>query len=363
MTERIATSLCTVATFLMGLAVLAPNARALTPEEIANLKGPDRQRILEEGARKEGKAVIYTGLLLNQSLRPFLAAFEKAYPGVKAEYLVLGSSEILTRVTNERRANAITADVIESASIQVPAIKAGAVQPFYSVAMDKMPKEYFDPQGLFASTRISYYGLSYNTRQITPADAPKTYEALLDPKWKGKLAWRTGDEIGAAMFVTNLILSMGEQKAEEYLKKLADQDLVNNTESARALVERIGQGEYAIGLNLGIHLTTAAKVSGAPLEVQLLEPVPGNAAAVQLVKGAPHPHAAMLMIDMLLGNVGQGIMTAAFNFVPDRSMEPVADLKKVSPQANNAKTNFISATAMFEGRDKANALIEKYFSK
>jgi ABC-type Fe3+ transport system substrate-binding protein len=363
MISRAVTSFCSFTTLVVGLTVLAPSARALTPEEVANLKGPDRQKILEEGARKEGKAVIYTGLLLNQSLRPFLDAFEKTYPGVKAEYLVLGSNEILSRVTNERRANNVLADVIESASIQMPAIKAGAVQRYYSIAMETMPKQYFDPQGLFASTRISYYGLAFNTRQITPADAPKTFDALLDPKWKGKLAWRTGDEIGAALFIQNLIQTMGEQKAEDYLKKLSEQNIVNNTESARALVDRIGQGEYAMAINVGIHLTTAAKASGAPLEVQLLEPTPGNAAAVQLVKGAPHPHAAMLMIDLLLGKVGQGIMTEAFNFVPDPSMEPKADLKKVSPQANNVKTNFISATAMFDGRDRAIALIEKYFNK
>jgi ABC-type Fe3+ transport system substrate-binding protein len=362
MLKRPIVFLSAVPAMLLGFALLAPSAaRAMSVEEIANYKGADRQKVLEEGARKEGKAVIYTGLLLDQSLRPFMEAFDKAYPGVKAEGLFMGSAEILSKVNAERRANAVMVDVIESASIQMPAIKAGAVQPYHSAAMDKMPKEYFDPNGLFASTRISYYGLSMNTRQVNPADAPKTYEALLDPKWKGKLAWRTGDEIGAALFITNLIQSIGDAKTEEYLKKLATQNVVNNTESARALVDHIGQGEYAIGLNVGIHLTTNAKAQGAPVAVQLLEPVPGNASAIQLVKGAPHPYAAMLMIDLMLGPVGQGIMTKSYNFVTDPSMKPVEDLWKISPEANNVKTNFISATSMFDGRDRANELIEKYF--
>src|SRR5436190_13087577 len=61
-------------------------AHALTAEEILNYTGPDRQKVLEEGARKEGSVAIYSGLIVNQLLRPLTAAFEKKYPYIKATY-------------------------------------------------------------------------------------------------------------------------------------------------------------------------------------------------------------------------------------------------------------------------------------
>jgi hypothetical protein len=55
-------------------------AAAATVEQIALLKGADRQKVLIEGAKKEGKVVWYSTLIVNQLVRPVKAVFEKEYP-------------------------------------------------------------------------------------------------------------------------------------------------------------------------------------------------------------------------------------------------------------------------------------------
>ena len=80
---------------------------------------------------------------------------------------------------------------------------------------------------------------------------PRTYEELLDPQWKGKLAWRIGSASGAALFLTNLRLAWGEEKAQAYFLKLREQKIVNfGSGSARTLVDRVVAGEYPIALSV-----------------------------------------------------------------------------------------------------------------
>ena len=76
-----------------------------------------------------------------------------------------------------------------------------------------MPERYRDPHSHWTSTRISYYSIAYNTRLVPSDQVPKTYDDLLDPRWRGKLAWRIGSSTGTPLFLTNIRLARGEEKA------------------------------------------------------------------------------------------------------------------------------------------------------
>ena len=88
--------------------------------------------------------------------------------------------------------------------------------------VEAMPKRYRDARGHWTSTRISYFSIAYNTRLVPPDQVPKTYDDLLDPRWRGKLAWRIGTSSGTPLFLTTIRLARGEAKATEYFRKLAD---------------------------------------------------------------------------------------------------------------------------------------------
>ena len=76
-------------------------AHALTPEEIVNYRGADRQQILVDGARKEGQVVLYSALIVNQMLRPLAAGFMKKYPFLKMTYHRQDSEELLLKLSAE----------------------------------------------------------------------------------------------------------------------------------------------------------------------------------------------------------------------------------------------------------------------
>src|SRR5919109_732711 len=91
--------------------VCITSAPALTPEEIVNYRGADRQQVLVEGARKESQVVLYSALIVNQMLRPLAAGFMKKYPFIKMTYHRADSEDLLKKLSAEMRSGNLGADV------------------------------------------------------------------------------------------------------------------------------------------------------------------------------------------------------------------------------------------------------------
>src|SRR5207237_5217575 len=180
------------------------------------------------------------------------------------------------------------------------------------------PIQYRDPAGMLTPTRHSYYSIAYSTRLVPADKVPKSYDDLLDPQWKGKMAWRIGSASGTPLFITNLRLAWGEERARAYFEKLKEQKIVNfGAGSARTLVDRVIAGEYAIALNIFAHHPLISKAKGAPVNSRLMDPVAATAATMGIVKGAKHPNAALLLIDFILSKEGQEVLAAADYFPAD----------------------------------------------
>ena len=183
-------------------------------------QGPHRTADRRRQARRRRSPTI-PAMIVNQALRPLTAAFQKKYPFIKMTHWRGDSEDILTRMSAEMRANKLVADVIEGTGVGELAVRAGLAQPVWSPQLADIPEYMRDPRKLWAPTRMSYFGIAYNTRLVPAGAAPKTYEDLLDPKWKGKMAWPAFTPIGAPLFVTNLRLTWGEDKAMAYLQAAA----------------------------------------------------------------------------------------------------------------------------------------------
>ena len=339
-----------------------PAEAAMSQEELALYKGADRMKILEEGARKEGQVVMYGTLSPENAVRPLTAAFQKKYPYVQLRNWTGTTAEIMPKILAERRANAQAADVLEWGDGSLPAVKAGAVIPYYVEALKDIPEQYYDPNGYWVADRVSYFGIGYNTRQIGPNDVPQSWEDLLNPKYKNKMVWRAGSEPGAPLFISNIRRVMGEEKAEEYLKKLSTQNIVNYTSgSAVALVNVIGQGEYAMGLNIFANNPIQAAQKGAPTDVKMMDPSPTTVNTFQIVKGAPHPHAGLLFAEFLLSSDGQSVLRDVGYFPPNRKVEPDPIYTRAIPRMVSVKENAFSPEAMIENSPRSNELWDKYF--
>ncbi|MEA2939263.1 MAG: iron(III) transport system substrate-binding protein [Alphaproteobacteria bacterium] len=337
-------------------------ASAQSPNDILTYKGPDREQKLIEGARKEGQVVIYSALIVSQAMRPIADKFGKKYPFVKISHWRADSEDIASKLSAEVRANNVVADVFEGTGVGEIAVGAGLTQPYSTPAIEAFPVEYRDPGGMWTPTRLSYYSIAYNTRLVPADKVPKNYDDLLDPQWKGKMAWRIGSASGTPLFLSNLRLAWGEDKARAYFDKLKEQKIVNfGAGSARTLVDRVIASEYSIALNIFAHHPLISKGKGAPVNSKLLDPVASTAATMGVVKGAKHPYAAMLLIDYILSKEGQAILSSAEYFPADPTVAPLPSLASVVPKTAGVPENFIGPDKLTKYTDSSEEIFRTLF--
>jgi len=172
-------------------------APAATVEEIALLKSAERHKILVEGAKKEGKLMFYTALIVDQVVRPLKAAFEKEYPFIQLEFFRANSDRLAQKILAEYQAKRYDVDVISGSGATTMERQAGYLQKFFSPHTAEYPAELKDPQGFWGATNVYFMTLGYNSRMVKPNELPKTYEDLLNPRWKGQMMWSTSLTSGA----------------------------------------------------------------------------------------------------------------------------------------------------------------------
>jgi iron(III) transport system substrate-binding protein len=345
-----------------AVTLVTASAHALTTDEILNYKVPDRQKVLEDGARKEGTVVIYSGMIVNQLLRPLTEAFEKTYPFIKTRYWRGDSNQIVVKVHAEMQANRLEADLVEGSGMPTAIGGSKIVLPFHSPLLEALPKEDIAPDRTWAATRLRYIGLGYNTKFIAKNEAPKTYDDLLDSKWKGKMAWHAGsDASGALVIISSLLATWGELKTDAYLAKLARQDITPLSVSNRQVVDQVILGEYRIGLGISAHHPVISASRGAPSATVLLDPVPSLIDCIQVLKGTKHPHAAMLFVDFMLSTEAQRLLRAAEYFPSNPNVEPLPGLKAIVPKNAGIPALMLTSELLEELTPKSVELYKRYF--
>jgi ABC-type Fe3+ transport system substrate-binding protein len=193
----------------------------------------------------------------------------------------------------------------------VPLKRAGLVVPHGSPSAGKIPADLKDREGYWISILLYVFSPGINTTLVSKEQAPRTYQDLLDPRWRGKMAWNPGSIAGALGFVGATLMSMGDARGMEYLKALSAQRIVNIEASSRAILDQVIAGEYPIGLMMFNHHTVISAQKGAPSDWIKLEPVPVALDAVAILKDAPHPNAAKLLVDFLTSEDGQRVLQKA----------------------------------------------------
>mgnify|MGYP001618910202 CR=1 FL=1 len=221
----------------------------------------------------------------------------------------MSTRELIAKILEEHRARKTLSDVIggtDAAGIVLR--EAGLLQPFYSPEVAQIEEgaiENAPGGGVFSAGHFqSGRGVGYNTKLIKKEQVPKTYQDLLDPKWKGKMAI-VGDW-GGVVWIGALLSAYGE----EFVKKIANQDFIIHMASARALNDMIISGEYAFSPTISDSHVAASRQKGAPLDWIPLEPVACNLGQILLHRDSSHPHAAMLYIDFDLSREGGEIYKA-----------------------------------------------------
>ncbi len=276
---------------------------AAAPTSIAQLalyQGADREKILVEGAKKEGAFMLYGS---HTWYRTMAREFEKKYPFIKVTEYRTDGRTLIKRALEEIRAGQYIADVIATTGEQMDLMKREGVFLEHHVAEARSYPDDVKHKGKNGFYYVGHYetyaSLGFNTSLIPPAEAPKTMLDLLNPKWKGKMS------IVSTTTGTRWVGSTLESFGREYLDKLAEQEVKVQNMSGAALSGLVVSGEVPLSPTIFDANITQAKQKGAPVDWRGLEPVVTTVAYAGLTLKAPHPHAALLYLEWLHSKEGQ----------------------------------------------------------
>ena len=259
-----------------------------------------------EAAKKEGKVVWYTSLVL-PSAEKVAKLFETAYPGIKVEVHRTGSQRILQRVMQELQANLKIADVVHTSDAGhfVLLKEKKLLAPYTPAGVEKFPAGFKDKDGYYFGLRATVNSITYNTKLLSATEAPKTWKDLLDPKWKGK---QVSAHPGYSGVIATHILALVHMHGWDYFKQLA-QNKVMLTQSAADPSSVVASGERIIAVNGGDYSAYQLKKKGNPIEIVYpKEGVPLVVSPTAIMVFAPHPNAAKLFTDFTFTREIQQVM-------------------------------------------------------
>src|SRR5438094_667653 len=219
---------------------------------------------LVEAAKKEDGAIIAYGSLESNTVEPIIEAFKKK-TGLTVEYWRASATKVMDRALAELRAGKPGFDVMvnNSGAIQVMK-KEGLFAKYLSPAAKAFPKEVIDPQvgPVYRNTPV---GIVYNKGQVAAAEAPKSLEDLLLPKYKGKLVMPDPTQHTTTLqWLASLYKIMGREKADKFVRDLgATKPFL--VESFAPSAERVSTGETPIAISLVRYVVTYGE-KGAPVD-------------------------------------------------------------------------------------------------
>jgi len=271
-------------------------------------------------AKQEGQVTYYTDLIIDQIVRPITAAFEAKY-GIKVTY-TRGDSQVNSiKLLNEYRAGRVMADVFGLTSGMEILIEAGVARQFTAANAEELPPQYRDPERYWVSSNLFILTPGLNTTLVPAAQRPKSYDDLLAPYWKDKMAWKMNDLSGGPGFIGNVLTSMGEERGMAYLRRLSGQGIKRLNASARAILDQVIAGEYPMALQIFNHHAAISAEKGAPVDWVRLSPATVTPDLLGLPKNAPHPNAGLLFVEFITSKEGQAIFQKA-NYLPARPDVP-----------------------------------------
>ncbi|MFC0040193.1 ABC transporter substrate-binding protein [Actinomadura rayongensis] len=275
----------------------ASDSKVATYAKFARLTGPARTEALVKAAKAEGEVDVYTS---NEKLQALVAGpFAKKY-GIKVNVFRAQSEDLLQRVLQEDSAGKPKNDVVDATNFELGVLSDKKILSRY----DSDIRGRLSPQARinagWVTTRFNAITVVRNTKKVSEADAPRTFEDLADPRWKGKLALELSDS-NWYMTLWDYFAQQGRSDAEitRLFKGIAAN--ARTVQGHVKLNDLLAAGEGAVGVTAYNRLALTARAKGAPLAVdaavQPIVLVPSGAAPMTR---AAHPAAALLFVDFLL---------------------------------------------------------------
>jgi iron(III) transport system substrate-binding protein len=305
----------------------APDARAEPGlvADIASYRGADRAQRLVDGAKREKEITLYSSIPTDD-IAVLAAAFDKRY-GVKVKAWRADSEGFLQRIVGEARARRFEVDVVAgSSSALEPLYRENLLQEVKSPQLAEIVPEAIAPHRQWTAVYLNTIVQAYNTSLVRKSDLPQSFRDLTKPDWKGKLGIEAEDFDWFAQVVTEMGQAPGASEAAglRLFREIVNENGISVRKGHSLLTNLVAAGEVPLALTVYGFLADQAKLKGAPLDWFVLPPAVARATAQGLARNAPHPNAAVLFFDFLLGE-GQQILAGRQFVTVSRKIETPFD--------------------------------------
>ncbi len=326
------------ALFAEPICAAAPEPVSVTPRLI-------------EAARREGKVAWYATLDL-PVVESIARAFEAKYSGIAVRVERSGAERVFQRIAQEYGSRIFQVDVVESADASH--FIAWRRRGWLAASVPEDVARYYhaedrDPDGLFATWRIWFSVIGYNTNLVKPDEAPKSFDDLLDPKWTGKIVKSHPGYSGATLTAT---YEIARDMGWSYFERLAKQRVMQ-VQSSNDSPKKVALGERAVMADGNEHALIRLKEAAQPIEaVYPLEGTPLITGPSGVFKEAPNPNAARLFQSWMFSVEAQqllidiGALRSVHPLVKEKpTRKPFRDIKsmKDDPAAVEAQSEEIRA--------------------
>lgn len=256
---------------------------------------------IEAAAAREGKVVWYDSLSQEMGDK-IIQEFQKDYPMVReAKYVEVPSGQKVARVQQESQAGGPTADVdFGNPATAEKYYKQGFVREIDWQALGVEISPELTPTSYMVAVAAPIYGILYNTTRVSEAEVPRSFDDLLNPKWKGRI----GTWARAGGF-RNLSATWGDQPVREYVSKFAELQ-PRLYDSNFTVAQAVGAGEIDLAYTI-YHTTLPTIQRGAPVKWVYLDPTPMDVLYGFVLRYGENPNAGKLLLKWLASPKGADV--------------------------------------------------------
>jgi iron(III) transport system substrate-binding protein len=300
-------------------------------------------------ARNERELNVYGTALVTQ-FDKFSEPFRRRYPFVKTQYTRTTGEALTTKILQEVSARQLSADVILINNYTHRIfMKKKIITAYTPPTAANFPAGFIDKQGYWVGFYLVPYAITYNTALVPKGNAPKSFDDLLHPRWKGQISLEREEYLVTQSHIQYL----GQPKGIEYFKRLARQDLILvNGHSKQAIL--LTAGEFPIIMYSDIARTEELKRKGAPVEWVHTEPHITVLVSAAITREARHPAAARLFMNYLAADEGQKEVL---------SMDKPPALPKFQPEYLRGVNLFPADWALSDSYEEYNKTYREIFWK
>src|SRR5207237_1156593 len=282
--------------------------------------------------------------------KELIEPFEKR-TGIKVNHWRARSEILMQKVLTEARGGAANVDVISIISPQTETQRRE--RPLQEV--NSQHHQALAPFALPAhhecvSILQHAFVHAYNTRLSRKEELPRSFRELLAPKWKGKLGIEGDDH----EWLSSVIADLGQAEGMKLFREIVATNGISVRSGHPLLTNLVASRDIPLALTVYQYSVEQAKKKGSPIDWFVIGQAVSITNGIAIPKKAPHPHAALLFYDYMLGPEAQRVL-ASIGYVPTST--------KVESPVKGVKLKSLDPAALLDDQDKSTRQFEQLILK